>query len=134
MKNYINKIDFPVLDISINEWNNENISEIIFYDIYFTNKSYELFKELRLNHKIIDSKGDIFKIIRLEKKEKRFVNFFVKPKQEMIFELLDETTHLNDLKNFMLNRINNLEVNEYKFKWIENIKKAKNFKELIGGV
>lgn len=57
MMDYINKISFPVLDISINEWNLENVSEIIFYDIYFSNKSYDLFEELRLNHKIIDSKG-----------------------------------------------------------------------------
>ncbi|TPG32645.1 hypothetical protein [Flavobacterium pectinovorum] len=133
MKN-INKISFPVLDISINEWNIENISEIIFYDIYFHNKSYELFEELRLNHKVIDSKGNIFKIIKLQNREISWIIFFVKSKQEMIFELLEETSDLDDLKDFMLNKINNLEVNEYKFKWIEKIKKAENFRGLIRGM
>ncbi len=46
MKQRINKIEFPVLDISIREWNIANISQIIFYDIYFHNDSYELFEKL----------------------------------------------------------------------------------------
>ncbi|MFQ6603196.1 hypothetical protein [Flavobacterium sp. C3NV] len=133
MKDHINKIIFPVLDISINEWNLENVSEIIFYDVYFCNKSYDLFEKLRLSHKIIDSKGAIYKIIRLEKRKCNWRTFFVKSKYEMIFEVLDETVNLDDLRDLMLTRISDLEVNDYKLKWVENIKKAKNFKELIRG-
>lgn len=128
---YINKISFPVLDISINEWNLENINEIIFYDIYFRNKSYDLFEKLRLNHTIIDSNGTIYRIIRLEKRNCKWMTFFVKSKYEMIFEVLDEKANLDDLRNLMLNRISDLEVNDYKLRWVENIKKTKNFKELI---
>ncbi|MEN2412935.1 hypothetical protein [Flavobacterium mesophilum] len=131
---YINKINFPVLDISINEWNLENVSEIIFDDIYFYSNSYDLFERFRLNHKIVDAKGTIFKIVRLQKKERNWMSFFVRPKHEMIFELTEEKIDLKDLKDFMLQRINNLESNEYKFKWMENIKKANNFDELIRGV
>jgi len=133
MKDYINKISFPVLDISIDEWNVENISEIIFYDIYFCNKSYDLFKSLRLNHKVVDSRGTIFRIIRLKNRERSWFDFFSKTKYEMMFELVEETADLDDLKCFMLNKINNLEDNGYKFMWIENIKKAKSFAELING-
>ncbi|MBS7256140.1 hypothetical protein [Flavobacterium branchiicola] len=131
MKDCINKISFPVLDISINELNVENVSEIIFYDIYYRNKSYDLFEKLRLNHKVIDSKGAIFKIIKLQKSERSWISFFGKLKDEMIFELLEEPINLDDLKDLMVNRIDNLESNDYKFKWIENVKKAQNFNELI---
>ncbi|SEP30221.1 hypothetical protein SAMN05444671_3085 [Flavobacterium sp. CF108] len=134
MKDCINKISFPVLDISINNWNDENISEIIFYDIYFRNKSYDLFESLRLNHKVIDSNGSVFKIVELRKSKPSFINFFWKSKSEMIFQSLDETISLNNLKNFMINKINNLEVNEYKFKWAENVKNAQNFYQLIRAV
>ncbi len=51
-----------------------------------------------------------------------------------MFELVDETADLGNLKGFMLNKINNLEDNRYKFTWIENIKKATSFAELINGV
>lgn len=131
MTERINKIEFPVLDISIKEWNIENISEIIFYDIYFHNNSYELFEKLRLNHKVVDSKGIFFRIINIQSEKRNWKTFFFKSKQKMIFELSDDSISIQDLKDFVLNKINNLEGNEYKFKWIENIKKAKNFKELI---
>ncbi len=78
MNDYINKISFPVLDISVDEWNVENVSEIIFYDIYFRNKSYDLFEKLRLNHKIVDSSGTIFRIVRLKNRERSWVDFFFK--------------------------------------------------------
>ncbi len=133
MKERINKIEFPVLDISIREWNIENISEIIFYDIYFHNDSYELFEKLRLNHKVVDSNGNIFKIINIQREKRNWKTLFLKSRQKMTFELLDDSINIQDLKEFVLNKINSLEVNEYKFKWIENIKKAKNFKELITG-
>ncbi|MTH16055.1 hypothetical protein [Flavobacterium sp. LC2016-01] len=129
----MNKINFPVLNISINELNLENVSEIIFYDIYFYSNSYDLFEKLRLNHKIVDSKGNIFKIVKLQKKERNWMSFFKQSKHEMIFELLEEKIDLDDLKDFMLEKMANLEENEYKLKWIENIKKAKNFDELIRG-
>ncbi len=129
----MNKINFPVLDISINEWNLQNVSEIIFYDIYFYSNSYDLFEKLRLNHKIVDSKGNVFKIVKLQKKERNWMSFFKQSKHEMIFELLDEKIDLDDLKDFMLKKMNNLELNEYKLKWIESIKKAKKFNELIRG-
>lgn len=85
MKDYINKISFPVLHISIDEWNVENISEIIFYDIYFRNKSYDLFEKLRLNHKVVDSRGTIFRIIRLKNRERSWFDFFSKTKYKMMF-------------------------------------------------
>lgn len=86
-----------------------------------------MFEKLRLSHKIIDSKGTICKIIRLEKRKCNRRNFFVKSKYEMIFEGLDETVNLDDLRNLILTRISDLEVNDYKLKWRENIKKSQKF-------
>ena len=128
------KIEFPVLDISFDEWNLKNISDIIFYDRFFYSNSYKIFSEMRLNHKIVDSEGNIYRVIKIQFVKRTWRSFFLVSKHEMIFEILqDSPINFQDFKEFVLNKMDDLESNDFKFKWIESVMKSNNFKELIRG-
>ncbi|WP_445457004.1 hypothetical protein [Flavobacterium sp. HNIBRBA15423] len=131
MKEYINKIQFPVLDISISDWNGEIINEIIFYDLYFYNSSNTIFKNLRYNHEIVDCKGNLYKIIGIKESKGWRKVFPCFSKREMKIENLNKNITLKDLKDLMLAKIYKLDSNQFKEEWIENIKKANTFEEVI---
>jgi hypothetical protein len=60
MENNSKLIEFPAIDISVDNWNSEIIVEVFLYDGFFYSKSNKLFNELQLNHKIVDSIGNVY--------------------------------------------------------------------------
>jgi len=54
------KIEFPAVDISVTSWIGEIINEVLLYNEYFYNRSNSIFQEFRMNHKVVDSNGDIY--------------------------------------------------------------------------
>ena len=82
------KIEFPVLDISFDEWNLKNISDIMFYDRFFYSNSCKIFSEMRLNHKIVDSKGNIYRVIKIQFVKGTWRSFFLVSKHEMILKYI----------------------------------------------
>ena len=127
------KISFPVIDISIDNWNSENINEILLFDEYFYNKSNQVFEIYRMNHTIVDSKGCVFKIVGVEKLKswQNYIPFFVKRK--MYFDDCKDKKSLEELRSFILKKMDEIEDNDFKIEWKNNVIKAKNFNDLILG-
>lgn len=127
------KISFPVIDISIDNWNSEDINEILLFDEYFYNKSNKVFEIYRMNHTIVDSKGCVFKIVGVEKLKswQNYIPFFIKRK--MYFDDCKDKKSLEELRSFILKKMDEIEDNDFKIEWKNNVIKAKNFNDLILG-
>lgn len=127
------KISFPVIDISIDNWNSEDINEVLLFDEYFYNKSNQAFEIYRMNHTIVDSKGCMFKIVGVEKLKswQNYIPFFIKRK--MYFDDCKDKKSLEELRSFILKKMDEIEDNDFKIEWKNNVIKAKNFNDLILG-
>lgn len=72
---------------------------------------------MRLNHKIVDSKGNIYRVIKIQFVKRTWGRFFLVSKHEMIFEILqDSSINFQGFKEFVLNKMDDLESNDFKFK------------------
>ena len=109
MMEYINKIMFPAIDLSVVDWNGEIINEIIYFDEFFYSSSEKDFNELRLNHKIVDSNGDIFQITGNVNIAwwRKYIPFVAK--KRMIFKKQNESMTIDEIKSFMKERVIKLE-------------------------
>jgi len=84
-----------------------------------------------------DSHGKIFKITGKKQPKSIFRKlFFFLPniyKVELIFEATNEYITLDDLRDFMIERIKTLGYGKFEVKWILELQKAKSYEELILG-
>ena len=125
------KISFPAIDISIDNWNSEDINEVLLFDEYFYNKSNKVFNIYRKDHIIVDSKGCMFKIVGVEKLKswQNYIPFFIKRK--MYFDDCKDKKSLEELRSLILKKMDDIEDNDFKIEWKNNVIKAKNFNDLI---
>ncbi len=128
------KIKFPTLNLTIKNWNSEDINEVLLFDEYFYNKSNNIFDKYCKNHIIVDSDGNTYKVIGVEKLKfwQNLFPFFIKRK--MYFEERKEKKSLNELREYILEKIYSLPDNSYKKEWIQNLKNAQSYKSLILGL
>lgn len=127
------KIEFPAIDISLTSWRGEIINEVFLYDEYFYNRSNSVFQEFQMNHKIVDSKGNIYVIVGVEELKglKQWIPFFRKRKMQL--ERSNEKMNLEELRDFILKKIKELDDSDYKKEWAQNVKRGITFKQLING-
>lgn len=127
------KISFPAIDISIDNWNSEDINEVLLFDEYFYNKSNKAFDIYCKDHVIVDSKGCVFKIVGVEKLKswQNYIPFFIKRK--MYFDDCKDNKSLEELRSFILKKLDKIEDNDFKIEWKNNVIKATNFNDLILG-
>ena len=132
------EINFPLVNISIKEWTGDDITMYFLYDRYYRSINYFHFKSHLLNNNFCDCNGNLFKVIDLipPKSNWRRV-FFLIPvvyKQEMVFENLNEQIHLEELREYIIDRVtefydkNKLYVTH---QWIQQLKLAQSYEELI---
>ena len=106
-------------------------------DAFIYNNTEVYFQEYLKDNLFCDSNGKIFKIIG-EKQPKSIFRkvFFFLPniyKTELIFEATNEYLTLEDLRDFMIERVKTLGYGKFEVKWILELRKAKSYKELIRG-
>jgi hypothetical protein len=128
-----NGIAFPAIDITIQSWRGDIINEVYYFDDYFYNRSDAVFREYCLNHKLADSNGNIHLITGVEdlKGWRKFVPFSVKRK--MLFKRSVDKISLEELRMFMLMKIEELDDNDHKYEWIKAVKSSNTFTELFEG-
>lgn len=133
MKDYISSPLFPIMDITIEKWSDDNINSILIKDKYFYS-SFNLFDKLIKDHQFVDCNGDIFKVTDLKRlpKWRQFIPFI--SKGEMVFESLDKRMSLETTKDFFLDKLENYIVNKDNLELYNQVKNARSFAELFLGI
>ncbi|ADF53365.1 hypothetical protein ZPR_3046 [Zunongwangia profunda SM-A87] len=106
-------------------------------DAFIYNDTESYFQEYLNEELFCDSHGKIFKITGKKQPKSIFRKlFFFLPniyKVELIFEATNEYITLDDLRDFMIERIKTLGYGKFEVKWILELQKAKSYEELILG-
>ena len=128
---------FPILNISSEKWKNEDLMDYIVFDEFiYTNKD-SIFNELYKDKLFCDCNGRVFKAIKKAELTQKWRNWFrFIPnvwKREVIFEPIHKKLSVDELRNYLLERVSELENNELSFKWKAELKNAKTYSELING-
>lgn len=128
---------YPCFYISLFDWNDEWLSMMLasVESIYAIDK--EVMDKYILDSEWIDSNGDIFKVVGIEKLAwwRRFVPFVTKSK--MVTEYTGRSMTLEEFRSYMLNMIDTLDLNSAEVrnvheKWRQELLKAQSFGELMG--
>ncbi|WBL24753.1 hypothetical protein [Zunongwangia sp. HGR-M22] len=131
-------IKFPAINISNPNWSREeDLTSFLLQDKFIYNNSGTYFQEYLKDNLFCDSNGKIFKIIG-EKQPKSIFRkvFFFLPniyKTELIFEPTNEYMTLEDLRDFLIERIKTLGYGKFEVKWILKLRQANSYEELILG-
>ncbi len=126
------EIKYPVLNISVLEWNYEIANELIFEnDIYHSNDKI-FFDTYIQGHKYVDCNGDVYKVIGRVPVKNLWKCFFLMHKYKVLFEKSDVKISMEELRNLMVERVNRLDwKNDIKHEWIGRLKQAKTIKQLL---
>ena len=128
---------YPIINISIEKWNDEDLMDYITFDKFiYTNKD-SIFNKLYRDKLFCDCNGQVFKAIKkaeLTQKWRNWLRFIPNVwKREIIFEKTNKNLTVDELKNYILARISELNKTDYRKKWIADIENAKTHSELING-
>jgi len=131
-------ITFPAINISNPNFSREeDLTSFLLMDAFIYNNAEAYFQEYLNEHFFCDSNGKIFKIIGKKQPKSIFRKvFFFLPnsyKIELVFEATNEYLTLNDLRDFMIERVKTLGYGNFEVKWILELRKANSYQELILG-
>ena len=131
-------IKFPAINISNPNFSKEeDLTSFLLLDALIYNDAEVYFQEYLKDNLFCDSNGKIYKITSKKhpKSILRKVFFFLPNiyKIELIFEATNEYMTLDDLRDFMIERVKSLGYGKFEVKWILELRKAKSYEELILG-
>lgn len=128
---------FPLLNISTKKWNSEDLTDYILYDEFIYTDREAIFNELYRNKLFIDCNGRIYKALKkaeLAEKWRNWLRFIPNIwKREVIFKSTGDNWTIEELRKFLLERVSELKVDEQINEWKAQLKRAKNYSELIYG-
>lgn len=128
---------FPAANVSISHWNkDEDYLLYVLENEFIYNPDNELYQKYFLNNLFVDSNGDIYKLIDRKLPSKIIQLFSFIPnlcKVEFIFKKTEEKMTLEQVRQHLLNQIEQLADNENKVVWLHTIKNANTFEEIIFG-
>ena len=128
---------FPMINIQESDWDPLNYDEPILYNEFYYSTDIELFNHQLLNKIYCDTNGDLHKITHLLKPTSFWRNTlkFLPGvyKCTLKFRKMGKKMPLEDLKQFILERIKSFGKNGFQLKWIIMIENAKTYVEIIDG-
>jgi len=128
---------FPLLNISAKKWDSEDLTDYIIFDKFIYTDKESIFNELYKNKIFIDCDGRIYKGIKkveLTEKWRNWLRFIPNIwKREVLFRTTGENWTVDELRNYLLKRVSELKTDKDTENWKTQLKKAKNYSELIYG-
>ncbi|GAB5526444.1 MAG: hypothetical protein Roseis2KO_43160 [Roseivirga sp.] len=129
-------IQFPLLNITDHDWEPEVVEAQLIFDGFIYVKR-ELFDEFYRDKFYADCKGDVYKAIDVVPPTALWRRaFYFLPmvyKSKLIFEKTELRLTLDQLRDFVIDRISELPGDNFNKKWIEQLKQAKTHKDIIDG-
>lgn len=126
---------FPALNISVKKWLSDDVAEYVIYDDYIYTSNESEFTKFYKNQLYCDGEGDIYKVVEKAEMKESWRNWFrFLPnvwKTKIVFENVNQRMDLEVLRNYLLERISDLEQNDFTKEWKSDIVKAKNHATLI---
>ncbi len=128
---------FPIIDISTKKWKEEDLMEYICFDEYiYTNKD-SVFQKYFNNKLFCDGEGQIYKVIGKAKMTEKWRNwlYFIPNvwKTKIVFKKTYDEMSVEELRTFLLERVSELEQNNFTSQWKTNLINAKSYSQLING-
>ena len=127
-----------MLNITDKDWGQEtDLSVFVLFDEFIYNYSDDLYDRYYKDKIFCDSLGELYQVTgkvfptAAWRKLLRFIPNVYKIKFEL--KKMNRQMELEDLRRFMLARINELEQTDFDKKWLAFIKQAPNHYEIIGG-
>jgi hypothetical protein len=127
---------FPILNISDKKWkDDEDITVYWQFDEYWYSPNEDILRTYLYGKTFCDCHGNLFvatQIIPPTSFLRNTIKFLpMVYKCEIVFKPLNEQMPLEDLRQFMFDRISELGQDNFTNKWKEQIKNAKNHSEII---
>ncbi len=129
-------IIFPMLNISDKNWGKaDNLTEYMLFDKFIYTNREDLFRQYYKDKDFCDCQGNIFKVVDKRPPVSFWRNFFrFLPnvyKVELHFIHENKKFTLEDLRTFILSRLDEINTNQFVGKWIEHVQKAKSHAEIL---
>lgn len=128
-------MQFPAANVSIKNWDkNEDYLIYILEDEFIYTTNNKLYQEYFLGKLFVDSNGDIYKLIdrKLPSLFRQVLSFIPNfCKVELIFKLTEDKMTIEQVRQHILSQLNKLDNDENKVEWIDKVKNAKTYKEII---
>ena len=130
-------MNFPLLNISVKNWNSEDLMEYILFDKFIYTGKESLFNEFYKGQLFIDCNGQIYRALEkaeLNQKWRNWLRFIPNIwKREIIFKPTGEAWTVAELRNHLVERVSELKPDTHREKWKSDLKNAKTYSELING-
>ena len=128
---------FPAANVSIKNWDkNEDYLIYILEDEFIYTTDNELFHKYFLNKLFVDSNGEIYKLIdrKLPSTLRQVLSFLPNfCKVALLFKNTGEKMTLEQVREHILNQINKLDNDQNKVDWVNIVKDAETFEDIIFG-
>jgi hypothetical protein len=126
---------FPAANVSIKNWDeNEDYLIYILEDEFIYTADNKLYQDYFLDKLFVDSNGDIYKCIdrRLPNSFRQIFSFIPNFYNiELIFKRTEDKMTIEQVRQHILNQINKLDNDQNKVEWLEKVKNAKSYEEII---
>ncbi|MUP47253.1 hypothetical protein E0K83_16045 [Gramella sp. BOM4] len=132
-------MNFPILNISIEKWNEqEDLTILIHFDKYIYTSKYSIFKEYYLGHLFCDCNGTIYKVVgksEVESKWRKLLSFLPNLyKQEIYFKKTGKKLTKEELKNIMISRISEMKVDDFNKAWLKDVERSNSYFQIMTGL
>lgn len=128
---------FPLINISEEKWNAEELIEYFDFDGYFYSSNTELYKRYIEGKEYCDCNGDVYQVVdKIPPKQWwrrvfRFIPDFYREK--LIFKKTGKRLELDELRKYVSERVRDLSEDDFTRKWIFYLKNAASYEEVING-
>lgn len=126
---------FPAANVSIKSWDeNEDYLIYILEDEFIYTTNPKIYQDYFLNNLFVDSNGDIYKLIdrKLPNSFRQILRFIPNfCKVELIFKPTKDKMTIEQVKQHILSQLNKLNNDTNKVEWIDKVKNAKSYEEII---
>ncbi len=127
---------FPMLNITNRDWSEvSDWSTFVLFDTFIYNSNQDFFDKHYKDNLFCDCNGDIYTIIgKQEPVEtwRKFLKFIPNVyKTELQLQGLNKRIELEQFRNFVTEKVSNVDKSDFTQKWLSNIKKATSYYEII---
>jgi len=127
---------YPMINITDKNWDKEDdLTVFMLFDEFIYTKRTDLFKQYYKDKEFCDCQGNVYKVIDRRLPVSFWRNFFrFLPnvyKVELRFIQENKKMTLDNLKTFMLERLEEINTNDFVPRWIKHVEAAKTHKELL---